>query len=303
MLTTLSILLAACVLAILAIAMAYVLGWANRAFHVEVDPKVEAIQDALPGANCGGCGYVGCSDYAEAVAAGDAEATLCAPGGAGTAQALAEIMGMEIGESLPYRAVMHCTARRDNRLLRTEYRGEPSCTAANLVAGIQGCTYGCLGMGDCARACGYDAIHVIDGLATIDYAKCVGCKACSRSCPRNLISMVPFKAEKMFVIGCSNKDLGNDAKAVCDMGCIGCKACTKVNPDLFSMDGNVPVFNYDGYEPDADLLPVLDKCPRESLIFVGRPTAKDLAAVADEEVPDRIEGDFKTTVDETEWRG
>lgn len=304
MLTNITLLLAAGVLAALAVATGYVLGWANRRFHVEVDPKVEAVLNALPGANCGGCGFVGCSEYAEALARGETEVTLCAPGGTGTAQMLADILGIEVGETFPYRAVLHCSANQDQRLHRTDYRGEQTCASANLIAGVQGCTYGCLGLGDCVEACEYGAIQIINGLSTIDYDKCVGCKACARACPRNLITMAPFKAERMLVVACSNQDAAADVRAVCEVGCLGCKACIRVAPDLITMDGALPTINYDNYDPTDDLLEkVLEKCPRKRLTFVGRPSAKDLAAVAHEELPEQIEPDFKTTVDDTEWRG
>ena len=300
--TLITIILAALVLALLAVAMAYVLGWANRAFHVEVDPKVEALIEALPGANCGGCGFVGCAEYAEAVARGDTDVSLCAPGGAGCAKRLAEIMGVEVGESLPYRAVVHCAAKLRDRLLRVPYQGEKTCAGANLVGGVQGCTYGCLGSGDCTRACDYDAIHVIDGLATVDYQKCIGCKACARVCPRNIITMVPFKAEQMLVVACSNQDKGPDVKQVCTVGCIGCTACSR-NAELMAMEGNLPLIDYDQYGDVADFAKARQKCPRSSMLYVGKPTEEDLAAVAGEELPERVEVDFKTTVDDTEWRG
>lgn len=300
--TIVSVILAAGVLALLAIAMGYVLGWANRTFHVEVDPKVEAVIEALPGANCGGCGFVGCGEYAEALVKDGADVSLCAPGGAGCAKQLAEIMGVEVAESFPYRAVVHCAAQYPQRLQRVPYFGEQTCATANLVAGVQGCTYGCLGLSDCTRACKYDAIEVIDGLATVDYEKCIGCKACARACPRNIITMVPFKAERMLVVACSNKDTGGDVKAVCEIGCIGCTACSR-KAELVQMDGNLPVIDYDRYDSQADFEMALQKCPRASMLYVGTPTAEDLAAVAAEELPERIEADFKTTVDETEWRG
>jgi Na+-translocating ferredoxin:NAD+ oxidoreductase RNF subunit RnfB len=273
-------------------------------FHVAVDPKEEAVLGALPGANCGGCGFVGCAEYAAAVAKGKTELTLCAPGGAKTARAIADILGVHVDLSLPYRAVVHCSARTPQRLQRKEYFGEPTCAAANLISGVQGCTYGCLGLGDCVRACRFDAIHVIDGLARVDYTKCVGCKACARACPRHIITMVPFKADRILVVGCCNQDMGNDVKAVCEVGCIGCKGCSRIRPDLISMVNNLPVLNYDQYDPDAkDMGPVLGKCPRASLVFVGKPTPEDMAAVANEKLDGPVEADFKTTVDETEWRG
>lgn len=304
MLVTVTILLAAVVLAVLAVGVACVLGWANRAFHVEVDPKVEAVLDVLPGANCGGCGYVGCGEYAEAVVTADADVSLCAPGGAGCTRRLAEILGVDVAESFPYRAVVHCGAKTPQRLPvnKLEYRGEPTCRAANLIAGVQWCTYGCLGLSDCVEACKYDAIHVIDGVAVVDYQACIGCKACAVACPRNIITMVPFKSDQMMVVACSNKDGGPDVKSVCDIGCIGCKICAKKS-ELVDMEGSLPIIDYDQYEADADFSAALEKCPRESLLFVGKPSAEDLAAVAGEELPDRIVADFKTTVDDTEWRG
>ena len=300
--TTITILLAATVLALLAIAAACILGWANQAFYVYVDPKIVAINDALPGANCGGCGYVGCGEYAEAVCGGDAAVTLCAPGGVGCAQSLAEIMGVKMDASLPFRAVVHCAATWAERLGRSMYYGEPTCAAANLVAGYQGCTYGCLGLGDCVHACEYDAIHLFDGLAKVDYEHCIGCKACATVCPRNIISMVPFKSERMMIVACSNEDFGNDVKAVCKTGCIGCKACSRKN-ELIEMEGNLPIIDYDAYDPEMEFDPILDKCRMESLFFIGRPTPEQMAAVADIEVAGSIMADFKTTVDDTEWRG
>ncbi|MBN2217174.1 MAG: RnfABCDGE type electron transport complex subunit B [Pirellulales bacterium] len=300
--TAITVLLAAAVLAVLAVVVAYVLGWANRAFEVKVDPRVAAVLEVLPAANCGACGFVGCGEYAEAVAAGNAPPNLCAPGGENCAQQIAQIMGVSVEPSFPYRAVVHCAARFNQRLGRNAYRGEPTCAAANLVTDVQGCTYGCLGLGDCERVCPYDAIHVIDGLATVDYHQCIGCKRCAAVCPRNIITMVPFKAERMVVIACSNKDFGPEVREVCEVGCIGCKACSK-HAGPIEMAGQLPIINYDAYVSESDFTTALEKCPRESLLFVGKPTPEDLAAVAGEKLPDRVEGDFKTTVDETEWRG
>jgi RnfABCDGE-type electron transport complex B subunit len=297
------ILLAASILLVLALLAGHILGWAEEYFKVKVDPKVEAIQAALPGANCGGCGFVGCADYAEAVGTGKAPPNKCGPGGESCAKKLAAIMGVEMKESWPYRPVVHCSATLEERLGRNPYRGEASCAGANLIAGVQGCVYGCLGLGDCVRVCRYDAMKIVEGLATIDYLKCTGCGACARICPRNIITSVPFKAERMLVVKCANKDFGKDVKAVCTVGCIGCKACERTSP-LFKMAGNIPTIDYQAYQPgDESLAAVLKKCPMGSLVYVGKPSPEDLEKVAQEKLPERIEADFKTTVDKTEWRG
>lgn len=298
------ILLAGGTMLVLAVTMTWILGWANRRFHVEVNPRVAAIDAALPGANCGGCGCVGCSDYAEAVAEGRMPPNKCPVGGESVAQKLAEIMGVELEETWPYRPVVHCRADYDQRLQRMPYQGEQTCAAANVVAGVQGCVYGCLGFGDCVRACDFDAIHVENGLAVVDYETCTGCGACARVCPRNIITMVPFKSERMLVVACSNKDVGPDVRAVCKVGCIGCQACAKVS-ELFHMAQNLAHIDYDQYEPDRmDAAQVaVEKCPMKGIVYVGKPRPQDIEKVKDEEVPDVVRADFKTTVDHTEWRG
>lgn len=288
----------------MAVVFSYILGWANQAFHVETDPRVEQIMDALPGANCGGCGFVGCYEYAEAVATDGAPVNKCTVGGENCANALAGIMGVEVEASFPYRPVVHCGAKTKDRLKQSPYKGEKKCLAANLVSDIQGCVYGCLGMGDCEAACNYDAIHVVDGLAVVDYEKCVGCGACAKVCPRNIISMVPFKAERILAVTCLNRDFGRDVKEVCTVGCIGCKACSRAS-SLFTIQDNLSVLDYDAYNPDdmEGLNQAVKKCPRKSLVFIGKPSAEDLAAVKDETLPGTVKPDFKTTVDDTQWRG
>jgi RnfABCDGE-type electron transport complex B subunit len=288
---------------VLAVVMSTILGWANRVFHVEIDPRIEAISCTLPAGNCGNCGFVGCSEYAEAVVNDGADVHLCPVGGITIAEDLAAIMGVEVGEAAPRRPIVHCSADYSMRLDRHKYLGERTCTAANLVAGVQGCTYGCLGLGDCVVTCRYDAIHIVHGIATVDYEKCIGCSACARGCPRNIISMVPFKAEQVLAVACSSKDFGKEVKGVCVTGCIGCKSCHRVTNGLFAMSENLPILDYDNYQPDFDFTEALEKCPMASLIWVGKPSKNDLARTEHEELPKRVEVDFKTTVDRTEWRG
>ena len=302
--TILTIALSAATLLGLAVVFAYILGWADQAFRVVTDPRLDAVVDALPGANCGGCGFVGCGEYAEAVVDGQTGVNLCTVGGASCTAALAKIMGVKATPSYPFRPIVHCGARYDDRLLRSDYQGVPRCATANLVAGVQGCVYGCLGFGDCVRACEYDAIHVVKGLATVDYDKCVGCAACARVCPRNIITINAFKTDRMLAVLCSNLDAGKDVKRVCKVGCLGCRACERTS-DLFKVENNLSTINYETYAQSnfEDVLKATKKCPRNRLVFVGKPSSADIAAVADEELPDVVTPDFKTTVDDTEWRG
>ncbi len=299
MLTPVTILTAAGTMLALAVAMSLVLGWANRAFHVETDPRVDAAVQALPGANCGGCGYVGCSEYAEAVVLHGAPVDLCPVGGLSTAEALAEIMGVGLEEKVPERPVVHCNARLEDRLGRHAYEGEESCAAANMVAGVQGCAYGCLGFGDCVEACPFDAIHLAGGLARVDYEKCVGCGACAKVCPRKVISMVPFRHARVVVVKCSNKDFGPEVKKVCKVGCIGCKACERAMGEYFRVEDNLARADPEKFDPGLDFGPVLEKCPQEGIVFLGLPGPGGREDTA----PGRVESDFRTTVDKAAWRG
>jgi len=295
-----AIALSAGTLVVMAIVMTYILGWANEAFYVEVDPRIGAINNELPGANCGGCGFVGCGDYAEAIVLANAPVNKCIVGGESCAAAVADIMGVKVEATLPFRPIVHCRAVYGDRLGRSAYRGEPTCKAANLIADVQGCVFGCLGFGDCSRACKYDAIHVLDGLSTIDYEKCIGCGACSKVCPRNIITITSFKANGMFAVTCSNKDAGKDVTRVCNVGCIACKSCTR-QCNLFSVVGNLSTIDYDKYDPNhlEDIIKAAQKCPRHEIVYIRMGKLPEDEA----ELAQIVTPDFKTTVDDTEWRG
>ncbi len=271
--TWILIALAGGVMLALAIVMSVVLGWASEAWRVEENPKVEKVHEALAGIDCGACGWPNCHEYAVAVVEEGAEIDRCAPGGPETTAAVAQIMGVEADEAHRTYAVVHCGATRDERLGRAPYEGEPTCAAANLLSGVQGCDFGCLGLSDCERACPFDAIHVIDGLAVVDYEKCTACGKCVTACPRDIITIEPFKAERVPVVACSNLDPGKLVRQVCKCGCIACKLCEK-NSDYFTVVDNLSVFDYDGYEPGKHLEEVstaCGKCPTKCLPFRGKP--------------------------------
>lgn len=280
----------------------FLLGWADRALFVPVDPREAAVKEALPGANCGGCGYIGCADYADAIVNKQVPNDRCPVGGVSCIKKISAIMGQEYKESWPRRPIIHCSAHTANKRGQHHYTGSQTCQGMNLVGGIQGCVYGCLGGGDCATSCAYNAIHVVDGLATVDYLKCVGCGACAKACPRRIISIIPFKADRIMSISCSNQDFGAEVTAVCDVGCIGCKACSK-QANIFTMKGNLATIDYADYNPQEDVKSAITKCPRKVMLSVGKPSAKDLDEVAGETLPEIVKPNFETTVDKTEWRG
>lgn len=197
---------------------------------VPKDERAEQILEQLPGANCGACGYSGCSGYAEALAKGEAELGLCSPGGAACAKAIGKIIGVEAGEVQLKTALVHCMGTYDNTGNKMEYQGVMSCAAANqMYGGVGSCHYGCMGLGECVAACEYGAITVCNGVAHIDPALCKGCSKCVKACPKGLISFVPLKP--LAVVRCSNCDKGAAARKVCKKGCIGCGKCMRGCPE------------------------------------------------------------------------
>jgi RnfABCDGE-type electron transport complex B subunit len=243
---------------------------ASEKLKVEVDPKVEQIHKALPNLDCGACGFAGCTRYAKALL-GDAELLgKCAPGGPETSAKIADILNLQVSDSGPQkRPIVHCRAHADDKTVYVKYQGIESCTAANALANVQACAFGCLGFGDCTRACKFDALHIVDGLSTVDYSKCTGCTACSKTCPRGLIEMVPFRFESMMTVACRSKETGKSTRVFCKVGCIGCGICAKQS-DVFTVEDNLARLSYEKYQPGEQTEAAYNKCPTGVIVYRGK---------------------------------
>jgi Na+-translocating ferredoxin:NAD+ oxidoreductase RNF subunit RnfB len=226
-----------------------VLAFASKKFHVEVDPKVEKILEALPGVNCGACGLAGCAAYAEAIVAQNMSINLCAPGGETTLKNIAGIMGIEATLKEKEIAVILCqSGGYENTLLRYNYQGIATCKAAVLVSnGPNYCNFGCVFQNDCIAACKFDAIRINEkGMREVIPEKCTACGACAKACPRNLIKILPI-SKKVHIL-CSSHDKGQEAKKRCgnNTACISCTLCVKQCPVMaISMQDDLAVIDYD----------------------------------------------------------
>ena len=221
---------AAALCGIVALLLGLFLGFAGNAFKVEVDEREEAICGVLPGNNCGGCGYAGCSGLAAAIVKGEAPVGQCPVGGDECAAKIGEIMGVKAEAGAKKVAFVKCAGTCEKAKVDYEYTGVEDCAAMAFVpgGGPKSCNYGCMGYGSCVKACPFDAIHVVDGIAVVDKDKCKACGKCIAVCPKNLIELVPYDAKH--IVQCNSKDKGKDVMKACSVGCIGCGICAKNCP-------------------------------------------------------------------------
>ena len=211
---------------------------ASKVFYVQTDETVSKITEALPGANCGGCGFSGCAGYAKAVAAGEAQPDLCKPGGSETAAKIGEIMGIEVGSMEREVAFVRCNGNCDATEDKFTYIGTKSCAAIEKFYNGKGkCRTRCHGMGDCVRACPNGCISIQNGVSVIDPTNCIGCGKCVRACPNKLILLV--KESQQYMVRCYSVDTGKDTRAICRNGCIACGMCKRKCPsDAIVIDNN-----------------------------------------------------------------
>jgi len=258
--------------------LAVILAVASRVFEVSVDERVQKVEEVLPGANCGACGYPGCSGFAQAVVNGEAPINGCIPGGEKVATQIAEILGQKVEKVEKKVARLKCYGGSKARDV-AQYYGVQDCRAAMLVfsAGKE-CPYGCLGLGTCVQVCPFGAIEMgEDKLPRIDIEKCTGCGVCVRECPKGVLELVPLS--KPVFVGCSSKDIGKVVRDYCEAGCVACRICEKVCPvGAIKVENNVAVINY---ELCISCGLCVEKCPRK--IIKSLRDHKSLVAEIDRE--------------------
>lgn len=221
------------------------LGFASIVFKVDKDERIDKVCELLPGANCGGCGYTGCSALAEAVVLNGETATKCNLMTEEKNKLICEMMGITASKIEKKTARLKCAGVSSACANKYDFTGIDDCfTAFQLNGGQKSCQYGCMGLGSCIKACEFDAISIKDGIASIDMSKCMGCARCVSACPKNIIELVPVS--KKIYVACSSTDKGAVTKNYCLTGCIGCKICEKkCEFDAIKVENNLAKIDYD----------------------------------------------------------
>ena len=277
------ILIALITLGVIGAIGAVILYFVAQKFYVYEDPRVGEVEAVLPQANCGGCGYPGCKGFADACVKADTlEGLNCPVGGAPVMGQVASILGREVVMAEPKVAVVRCFGTCEARPRTSIYDGAPSCAvAANTSAGDTGCSFGCLGIGDCTVACDFDAIHMnpATGLPEVDEDKCTACGACVKACPKFIIQLrKKGKNNRRVFVSCVNKDKGAVARKACSNACIGCSKCQKECPfDAITVENNLAFIHDDKCKACRKCVSV---CPTGAIHEVNFPPKKEVAPKA-----------------------
>jgi Na+-translocating ferredoxin:NAD+ oxidoreductase RNF subunit RnfB len=256
-----TLLIVLAIVAVLAIVFAALIVLVSKVCYVEPNEKAEQIQSHLAGANCGGCGYAGCSDFAKALAEGKADLSSCGPSSNEAKAEIAKILNIPFSASERKVATVHCAGGKIS-LNKYTYVGNDGCIAqAGLLGGSKVCPNGCLGGGTCEALCPYHAINVKDGVAFVSKALCTACGVCVKNCPKKIIELIPASA-KVFV-ACSTTCKGKEVMNMCKVGCIGCGLCAKNCPNgAITMVNNIAVIDY---SKCTSCKICVSKCPRKCI--------------------------------------
>lgn len=282
----------------LAIIAAVILYFVAQKFKVFEDPRIDDVEEVLPSANCGGCGYAGCRAFAEAIVkAGSLEGFNCPVGGSEVMPEVGRVMGLEAEMAEPQIAVVRCNGSVLNSPAKVQYDGISNCAAAATVySGDGGCSFGCLGLGDCEESCDFDAIHINPETMLPEVTdNCVACNACILACPKDIIELRNVgKKERRIFVACINEEKGAPAKKNCEVACIGCAKCFKVCPfDAIEMRNNLAYIDFEKCKLCRKCEPV---CPTNAIHEINFPLRKIKPAV--DKVADKKETPVKVAVAE-----
>lgn len=264
-------------LSLLALVSAVILYFVAQKFKIFEDPRIDEVQAVLPAANCGGCGFAGCRNFAEALVVADSfEGLNCPVGGAETMGAAAKILGKEALQVDPLVAVLLCNGTPDFRPRTSKYDGAQECRIMHsLYIGETDCSYGCMGYGDCVKACSFDAMYLDSSteLPVIIDDKCVACGACVKACPRDLIELrKKAKKDRKIYVACSNCDKGGPAKRACNVACTGCTKCVKVCAfDAIKIENNLA---YIDAKKCTFCRKCVAECPTDAILEINFPARK-----------------------------
>jgi Na+-translocating ferredoxin:NAD+ oxidoreductase RNF subunit RnfB len=272
-------------LSVLGLTSAIILYFVAQKFKVEEDPRIDEVEGMLPGANCGGCGFPGCRGLAEALVKADDISNLnCPVSDAAGMAGIAKYLGHEASAAEPKIAVVRCNGTCENRPKINHYDGAGSCAiSAALYSGDTGCSYGCLGEGDCVAACKFDAMYMDPetGLPVIIEDKCVACGACVKACPKDIIELRnKGKKDRRIFVSCVNEDKGGVAKKSCSAACIGCGKCVKVCPfDAITLVNNLAYIDYNKCKLCRKCV---IECPTNAIHEINFPPKKPVTPITEQ---------------------
>ena len=252
----------------LTVLLSLLLIFANKKLFVQEDPRIDIVEEMLPHANCGACGYPGCRPFAEALVKGDAPPVKCTVSSEDGILQIAKFLGVEAGEQEKIVARLACAGGINVARNRAKYEGLETCRAAAVVTGGgKGCFWGCLGLGDCEIVCSFDAIHMNEfSLPVVDEDNCTACNDCVEICPKDLFSLHP--ASHRLWVACKNQEFGDEILEDCEVACTACARCALDAPgDLIKMVNNLPVVDY---SKNHNTQAPIQRCPTGAIVWLDK---------------------------------